>query len=122
GILLFAGCAKDHRIAKGDPTGLIDWGRVELSVNTPKRMSLGEGKDCTFTAVSAANGNLEFKIETKEKVASGEMPPGALPPKLPPGTPVEITKTSTGTVPSGVQVFISVGQRRVRFTPILKGV
>ena len=116
-ILLLAGCGKDHRIGKGsDPTGLIDWGVVELSVNTPKHLSLGEGKDCTLTAVSADHDNLQIKIETKEKLVGGEMPPG-----VPPGTPVETIKTVTTTVSSGVQVVMNAGQRPVRFTPILKG-
>ncbi|HWH70204.1 MAG TPA: hypothetical protein VNT26_12525 [Candidatus Sulfotelmatobacter sp.] len=117
GILLLAGCATDRRSAQGsDPTGLIDWGVLELSVNTPKRLSLGEGKDCTVTAVSAAAGKLQLKIETKEKLVGGELPPG-----VPLGTPVESIKTYTATVPSGVQLVMGIGQRLVRFTPMVKG-
>jgi hypothetical protein len=116
-ILLLAGCGKENPIAKGsDPTGPIDLGVVELSLNTPKRQSLGKGKDCTFTAVSAEGGKLQIKIEIKEKLVGGELPPG-----VPPETPVDSTMTSTSTVASGVQVIIGVGKTPVRFTPILKG-
>jgi hypothetical protein len=117
-ILLLVGCGKDQPIGKGnDPMGLIDWGVVELSVNTPKRLSLGEGKDCILTAISSDQGKLQIKIETKtmEKLVGKDLPPGAAD-----GTLVESIKTVKATVSSGVQVVMSAGQRPVRFTPVLK--
>jgi len=111
--LLLAGCGKSSQTTKtGDATRLIDWGVVELSANIPKRLSLGEGKDCAVTAVALADGKLEIKIETKEKLAGAEVPPG-----LPAGTLVESTKTQTMTVPSAIGITVSVGQTPVRFTP-----
>ncbi len=116
-ILFLAACDRDRGTARqSDSTNLVDWGVVELSVSTPKRLSLGEGKDCTITAVSATNGHLEIRIETKEKIAGGDLPPG-----VPLGTSLESTKTMTMTVPSGGQLMTSIGLRPVRFTPILKG-
>jgi len=111
--LLLVGCSKSSQIPKaGKTTKLIDWGIVELSASGPKHLSLGEGRDCTVTAISLAGGNLEIKIETKEKLAGAEMPPG-----VPAGTPMMSTKTQTMTVPSNVELIVSVGQRPVRFTP-----
>jgi hypothetical protein len=116
-ILPLAGCGKNPSITKGrGPTDVIDLGVVELSANTPKRLSLGEGKECTLTAVSVANGNLQIKMETKEKLAGGDLPPG-----MPAGTPVERMQTATMTVPNGVWLLTSIGQRPLRFTPMLRG-
>jgi hypothetical protein len=112
-VLLLAGCSKSSQITKaGNTTSLIDWGVVELSANTPKHLSLGEGKDCTVTAILLADGKLEVKIETKEKLAGAQLPPG-----IPARTPRESTRTQTMTVPATGELMVSVGQRPVRFTP-----
>ncbi|MPN44947.1 hypothetical protein SDC9_192514 [bioreactor metagenome] len=112
-LLLLAGCGKQQ--ARISLERVVDWGLLELSLNTPKTLSLGEGKDCTLTVVSVSDGNLQIRIETREQLAENELPPGS-----DPGTPIESVNTLTTTVPAGVQVVISEGKRTVRFTATLK--
>ena len=112
--MLLAGCNKVSHITKaGESANLTDWGMVELAANTPKHLSLGEGKDCTLTATVLASGNLQIVIKSEDKPADGQTPPG-----VPVGTPVELTQTMV--VPSGVEMAGYVGHKLVRFTPKLK--
>jgi hypothetical protein len=106
---LFAtGCNKSSA-----PTKLTEWGVVELSADTPKHISLGDGKDCALSATLLTDGNLEIIIKTTEKLAKEETPAG-----FPIGIPVEETKTITA--PAGQQVTGYIGHKLVRFTPQLK--
>ena len=114
--LLLAGCSKSSPARRaGDPSNLVDWGVVELSANVPKHLSLGAGKDCTLTAASLPSGDLQIKIETKEKLSGAGLPPG-----IPVGSRVESTTTHTTTVPAGVEIVISVGHTPVRLKAKLK--
>jgi hypothetical protein len=112
-VLLLAGCGKQQ--ARISLERVVDWGLLELSLNTPKTLSLGEGKDCTLTVVSVTDRNLQIRIETREQLADDDIPPGSEP-----GTPIESISTLTTTVPAGVQVVTSAGKRSVRFTATLK--
>jgi hypothetical protein len=94
---------------------LTDWGRVNLSINIPKHLTFGEGKDYIFTATRVANGQIQLSIKTEEKLLAGDMPPG-----LPPGTRVETTHNLTMVVRPGQTVTCYVGHKLVRFTPQLK--
>jgi hypothetical protein len=115
-ILLLAGCSKSSHVATANaPAAVIDWGVVELSANTPKHLSLGEGKDCTVTATAFSSGDLQITIETREKLVGMELPPG-----VPAGTSVESTRTQTMTVPAGVEILVSVGQQPIRLKAIFK--
>jgi hypothetical protein len=115
--LLLVGCGKtSHGPRAGDPKNLVDWGVVELSVNAPKHLRLGPGKDCLVSAVPLSGGDLQITIQTKEQLAHAELPPGA-----PAGSRVESTTTQTTTVPPDVEIVISVGSTPVRLKAEFKG-
>ena len=93
---------------------LIDWGVVELSTNTPKHLSLGDGTDCTLTTTLSADGKLTIAIKSKGKTTAQDNIPG-----LPVGTPLHLTQTMT--VTSGTPILgCYVGSKLVRFTPKLQ--
>ncbi len=106
--LFMIGCKKASA-----PNSLTDLGVVELSENTPKRLRLGDGKDCTLSATLLTSGNLQIVITTREKLAPSDTPAG-----FPVGMPVEETKTMTA--PSGEVITAYIGQKLVRFTPQFK--
>ena len=106
--LFMIGCKK-----AGSPNTLTDLGVVELSENTPKRLRLGDGKDCTLSATLLTNGNLQIVITTSEKLAPSDTPAG-----FPAGMPAEETKTMTA--PSGEAITAYIGHKLVRFTPQFK--
>ena len=51
-----------------------DLGVVELRSNTPTRIVLGDGKDCTITATPLTNGFLQMNVAytAKEEVVKGQ--------------------------------------------------
>jgi hypothetical protein len=51
-----------------------DLGVVELRSDTPKRILLGDGKDCTITATPVTNGLLQMNVAytAKEEVVKGQ--------------------------------------------------
>jgi hypothetical protein len=94
--------------------GMIDWGVVELSPNTPKHLSLGDGADCTLTTTLSADGKLIIAIGSESKTTAEDNIPG-----MPVGTPMHLTQTMT--VASGTPILgCYVGSKLVRFTPKLK--
>jgi hypothetical protein len=94
--------------------GMIDWGVVELSTNTPKHLSLGDGADCTLTTTLSADGKLIIAIRSKGKTTVEDNIPG-----MPVGTPTQLTETMT--VTSGTTIYgCYVGSKLVRFTPKLR--
>ena len=94
--------------------GMIDWGVVKLSPNTPKHLSLGDGADCTLTTTLSADGKLIIEIRSKGKTTAKDNIPG-----LPVGTPLTLTETMT--VTSGTPIYgCYVGDKLVRFTPELQ--
>jgi hypothetical protein len=95
--------------------GMIDWGVVELSPNTPKHLSLGDGADCTLTTTLSADGNLIIAIRSEgRKTTAKDNIPG-----LPVGTPTHLIQTMT--VASGTPILgCYVGSKLVRFTPKLQ--
>jgi hypothetical protein len=52
---------------------LKDLGAVELRVGTPKRVSVGRGKDCTITATVLTNGKVQLSLlyESRGEVIDG---------------------------------------------------
>jgi hypothetical protein len=93
---------------------LIDWGVVELSPNTPKHLSLGDGADCTLTTTLSADGKLAIAISSKGKTTAEDNIPG-----FPVGTPTKLTQTMT--VTSGTKIISCyVGSKLVSFTPELQ--
>ena len=94
--------------------GMIDWGVVKLSPNTPKHLSLGDGGDCTLTTTLSADGKLIIAIRSKRKSTAKDNIPG-----MPVGTPLQLTQTMT--VTSGTPILgCYVGDKLVRFTPELQ--
>ena len=125
-IVSLAGCSKKSPTTSANvlsttlsatnatPAGMIDWGVVELSTNTPKHLSLGDGADCTLTAALTADGKLKITIRSKGKTTAEDNIPG-----MPVGTPTQLIQTMT--VASGTPILgCYVGRKLVRFTPKLQ--
>ena len=88
-----------------------DWGVVELSVNTPKHLSLTDGTDCTLTTTLLADGKLQIVIKSAEKLTEKDTSPGG----PPAGTAVQTIQKMT--VSSGVGISGRVGHQMLHFTP-----
>jgi RNA polymerase sigma factor (sigma-70 family) len=94
--------------------GMIDWGVVKLSPNTPKHLSLGDGADCTLTTTLSADGKLIIAIRHEGKTTAKDNIPG-----MPVGMPLHFIDTMT--VTSGTPIYgCYVGDKLVRFTPELQ--
>ncbi len=124
-IVSLAGCSKTSHTTSANTLsttisttnalpGMIDWGVVELSTNTPKHLSLGDGADCTLTTTLSADGKLKITIRSKWKTTAEDNIPG-----MPVGTPTQLIQTMT--VASGTPILgCYVGRKLVRFTPELR--
>jgi hypothetical protein len=79
-------------------------GVVEFSPHTPKRVSLGDGRDCVLTPTGLADGNLQVDLVVETKVSDGK---------------TERLQSRLIT-PPGMPCAISVGSSMVSLTPKLK--
>jgi hypothetical protein len=81
-----------------------EFGVVELSEGTPKRLSLAEGKEVTLTTTVLQDGDLQVVITSESKTADG--------------LPTRVERKVT--VPSGTRIHSSIDGVEVGWTPILK--
>ena len=117
-VALFAGgCSKspnDRTAQTANPQHVLshptdmpmkDLGEVELADHTPKRLSLGDGKECVIISTVLANGNLQMDLSVEGKGGDGK---------------IQRLAQSTLTARPGQQCAISVGDTMVSLTPKLK--
>jgi len=82
-----------------------DLGEVELTAQTQKRVSLGDGKDCVITPTVLADGNLQMDLSVERKGDDGK---------------IQRLAQSRLTARPGQQCAISIGDMMVSLTPRLK--
>jgi len=82
-----------------------DFGEVEFTAQTPKRVSLGDGRDCVINPTVLANGALQLDMSVERKGGDGR---------------IQRLGQSRLTARPGQQCAISVGDTMVSLTPRLK--
>src|SRR5882724_6706075 len=104
------GTAADPELSAGDmlfvpglPTKMttVDLGTIELTAHTPKRLSLGAGRDCILTGAQVSDGSIEVKMSVEASDHSEQFGEYRI------------------TTQSGRVVGVGVGETIVQFAPIL---
>jgi hypothetical protein len=80
-------------------------GEIELTVQTPKRVPLGEGKELVVATTLLPDGRIQLDLEVEPKPTDGRIPP---------------FKHAQFTMRPGDRVETSLGDRFVRFVPRLQ--
>ena len=80
-------------------------GEIELVAQTPKRVSLGEGKELVIVTTVLPDSRIQLDVDVEPKPTDGKIPP---------------FKHGQFTMRSGDHVEASLGDRFVRFIPKLK--
>jgi len=93
------GCSK-----RTTDNSMKDLGVVELQENTPKHLSLANGKEVTLTTTLLQDGKLEFVFKSESKSALG----------------VSRRTEQKFEAPAGKKIMTSVDGVVISFTPTLK--